>query len=144
MAKDSNTAVESIRAAGTPMPGKKQGKKLTKEQMAKRSKNDMILERLSKIEEALSQVGPIIQQHEQQTRIGALERHVALQILEQQFGRELIESLMEKRAEHFGLKISYEKEKVDNDDQDDTDEPDSGSTDLPGDEEYEGSQEYSE
>jgi len=136
------TGITQIRAAGTPMPGKKQDKKPSKAQAQKKSKNDLILERLAKVEQGLMQLSQVLQNHEQQVRIGGLERHVALNLLEQQMGREVIESLMQQRAPHFGLQISFD-EQGDNDDQNDTDESSKGNASVPADEDYEGTEEYS-
>jgi len=124
------------------MPGKKQDKKPSKAQAQKKSKNDLILERLAKVEQGLMQLSQVLQNHEQQVRIGGLERHVALNLLEQQMGREVIESLMQQRAPHFGLQISFD-EQGDNDDQNDTDESSKGNASVPADEDYEGTEEYS-
>ena len=138
-----NPGVHSIRASGTPMPGTKQGKKATKTQTEKRSKNDEILHRLNQLEQVVMQVTQALQKQEQQARVGALERHVALSILDQQVGREPIEALMASRAEHFGLQIKFDETKVD-DEQNEVDEPDTGDLGIPTKDEYGGTEEYTE
>ncbi len=141
---DNPMAINNIRAAGTQEPGRKQEKQPTKAQAGKRSKMDLLLERVTKLESALMQLSQVLQQHEQQNRVGALERHVCLYLLEQEKGRETIESLMAERAELFGLQISFDdKEKVE-DDQNDTDEPDSSDPVVSESQEYESSENYTE
>ena len=143
MSNDTNPmAVQNIRAAGTPLPGKRQGKKPTKAQAEKQTKADMLIQRIAKLEQGMMQLSQVLQQHEQQVRIGGLERHVALAILEQQVGRETIESLMNQRAEHFGLKVSFDKEGEAND-ENSTNESDQGGSSVSANEEYTGTEDYS-
>jgi hypothetical protein len=142
--KDKNPlAVHQIRAAGTPMPGRRQAAQPSKLQLEKRTKNDAILEKLAELEKALFQLNHAIQQLHQAQRVSDLERHVALDLLGQQVGREAVESLMEKRAEHFGLQVSFQNEKVNENEQDDSNEPDQGNTPLSSPEGYESPENYS-
>ena len=135
-------AVTQIRAAGTPMPGSRADKKLTKAQEDKRSKNDMIMETINKIEVSIHELKHLADQSEKAHRISALERHVILDILRQQFGAEIIESLMTKRAPHFGIEIQFKSEKV-NDEQDNSNESNKGDTPISSPEGYEGPENYS-
>jgi len=143
--------VQQIRAAGTQMPGKRQGKKATKKQSKAHGRVDKLEERLSEleknIEKAFGELNPVLEEMQKEMRIRALEAHVSLDLIGQNVcSKETMESLMEQRAPQFGLKLEFRKEKVeegDNIGEDRTEESGEGCSAVPPTEEYKGTEGYS-